>query len=236
MNDRPPILIVLHGELSTPGRIGLQLKERGFVLDVRRPRFGDTLPGTLDDHTGVVIFGGPQSANDDDEVVKREIDWIGVPLDEQKPYLGVCLGAQMLARAAGATVKQAATSEVGWFEIELTPPGRSDSVLGALPLRSEAFQWHHYTFDVPAGADELARSEACTQAFRLGDACWGVQFHPEVTAKQLDEWTADAEDPPPDPERLRAETPAKIDAWNDLGRALCSAFLVTAERLAAPVA
>src|SRR5690242_5154051 len=91
MNDRPPILIVLHGELSTPGRIGLQLKVRGFALDVRRPRFGDRLPETLDDHTGVVIFGGPQSANDDDETVKREIDWIGVPLDEQKPYLGVCL-------------------------------------------------------------------------------------------------------------------------------------------------
>ena len=101
---RPPVLIVLHGELSTPGRIAIQLRNRDIPLDVRRPRFGDELPKTLEDHTGAVIFGGPQSANDDDEVVKREIDWIAVPLKEKKPYLGICLGAQMLAKHLGARV------------------------------------------------------------------------------------------------------------------------------------
>src|SRR5690348_3224317 len=97
-SHRPLILAVLHGEMSTPGRIGHQLKERGFALDVRRPRFGDALPETLDAHAGAVIFGGPQSANDDDEIVKREIDWIDVPLSQGKPYLGICLGAQLLAK------------------------------------------------------------------------------------------------------------------------------------------
>jgi GMP synthase (glutamine-hydrolysing) len=90
-------LIVLHGELSTPGRVGLELRGRGITLDVRRPRFGDALPETLDDHVGAVIFGGPQSANDDDEVVRRELDWLDVPLKERKPFLGICLGAQLLA-------------------------------------------------------------------------------------------------------------------------------------------
>ena len=81
---RPPILIVLHGELSTPGRVAIQLRNRDIPLDVRRPRFGDDLPKTLDEHSGAVIFGGPQSANDDDEIVKREIDWIGVAAEGEE--------------------------------------------------------------------------------------------------------------------------------------------------------
>jgi GMP synthase (glutamine-hydrolysing) len=150
--------------------------------------------------------------------------------------LGVCLGVQLIARAAGAPVMRMVDGpEIGWFDVELTEAGVEDPVLGALPQRFETLQWHHYTYGLPGGAVELASSEACTQAFRLGDACWGVQFHPEVTAKQLADWIVDAQDPPPHPERLRAETPAKIDTWNDLGRTLCKAFLVTAEQLAAPV-
>src|SRR4051812_36624445 len=127
MNEpRQPILVVLHSENSTPGRVGQQLKERGFTLDVRRPRFGDGLPDTLDGHAAAVIFGGPQSANDDDEVVKREIDWIGVPLDEGKPYLGVCLGAQMLAKRLGARVYKHPDghAEIGYYPIHPTEAGR----------------------------------------------------------------------------------------------------------------
>jgi len=95
------VLIVLHQEQSTPGRIGRLLRERGIALDIRRPRFGDPLPATLSDHLGAIVFGGPMSANDDDDYVRREIDWIGVPLAEDKPFLGICLGAQMLARHLG---------------------------------------------------------------------------------------------------------------------------------------
>ena len=104
-------------------------------------------------------------------------------------------------------------------------------MLGSLPAEFTALQWHHYTYGVPDGAFELARSPACTQAFRLGDACWGVQFHPEVTAAQLEDWMADADDPPPDPEGMRASTEEHIGRWNELGRGVCRAFLETAERL-----
>ena len=100
-----------------------------------------------------------------------------------------------------------------------------------MPSRFTGLVWHHYTYDVPDGAVELARTERTTQAFRLGDACWGVQFHPEVTALQLDRWTADFEDPPPDPEGLREETRAHIGPWNELGRTLCAAFLDAAARV-----
>ena len=98
LEGRPKVLIVLHQETSTPGRVGQELVKRGFALDIRRPRFGDLLPETLAEHAGSVIFGGPMSANDNDAFITREIDWIDVPLREEKPFLGICLGAQMLAR------------------------------------------------------------------------------------------------------------------------------------------
>src|SRR5262245_39276806 len=99
-----PVLIVLHQESSTPGRVGNALRALGHHLDIRRPRFGDPLPETLDQHAGAVFFGGPMSANDPDDYVRREIDWIEIPLREQRPFLGICLGAQMLAVQLGARV------------------------------------------------------------------------------------------------------------------------------------
>jgi GMP synthase (glutamine-hydrolysing) len=111
----------------------------------------------------------------------------------------------------------------------------SDPLLGALPARCEAFQWHHYTYGVPAGAVELARSDVCTQAFRLGDAVWGIQFHAEVTLPQILGWIDEAgHELEGTPEELIAETEQKIAGWNDLGRRLCGGFLEVAERVGAP--
>src|ERR1022692_5099885 len=99
-----PVLLILHQEHSSPGRVGQVLGKLGYPLDIRRPRFGDPLPETMDAHAGAAIFGGPQSANDNEEFVRREIDWIGVPLRDKKPYLGICLGAQMMAHHLGGRV------------------------------------------------------------------------------------------------------------------------------------
>jgi GMP synthase (glutamine-hydrolysing) len=98
------ILIVLHQENSTPGRIGNALGDLGYHLDVRRPRFDDPLPETMAEHAAAIIFGGPMSANDQDEFIQRETAWIGVPLRESKPFLGICLGAQMFANHLGGKV------------------------------------------------------------------------------------------------------------------------------------
>src|SRR5690606_27152641 len=103
-HPRGRVLIVLHQEASTPGRVGQMLTAMGFRLDIRRPRFGDPLPATLADHAGAVVFGGPMSANDTDAFIRREIDWMEVPLREGKPFLGICLGAQMLVRHLGGRV------------------------------------------------------------------------------------------------------------------------------------
>ena len=100
-----PVLAVLHQEHSTPGRVGHYLAKLGVPLDIRRPRFGDPLPETLAEHAGAVIFGGPQSANDNDDFVRREIDWIGVPLAEKKPFLGICLTIPPLVRSQGLLLR-----------------------------------------------------------------------------------------------------------------------------------
>ncbi len=185
---RPPVLIVLHGELSTPGRIAIQLRNRDIPLDVRRPRFGDKLPKTLQAHSGAVIFGGPQSANDDDEIVKREIDWIGVPLKEKKPFLGICLGAQMLAKRLGARVYRHADghAEVGYYPIRPTADGRA--VCKDWP--DHVYQWHREGFDLPDQAVILAEGDSFpVQAFRFGGTAYALQFHMDVTHATMCRWT-----------------------------------------------
>ena len=138
-----PFLIVLHQETSTPGRIGYALRQRGYALDVRRPRFGDPLPETMAGHAGAIIFGGPMSANDTVDFIRREIDWLRVPLKEQKPFLGICLGAQMLAHHLGSRVYRHPDghAEVGYYPIRPTEIGRSVPTCWrrAIPSRCRRF-------------------------------------------------------------------------------------------------
>src|SRR5438105_8079777 len=143
------------------------------------------------------------------------------------PVLGVCLGAQLLAKAAHAKVGPAAEPEIGWYPVELTGAAGDDPLFARAPTRFEAFQWHYYTYELPSGAVELARSDVCTQAFRLGDRAWGIQFHAEVTGPQVEGWID--EEPGATPPGLADETREKIDAWSDLGRSLCRSFLELAE-------
>ena len=134
---------------------------------MRRPRFGDPLPQTLRDHSGAVIFGGPMSANDADEFIGREIDWISVPLKEDKPFLGICLGAQMCARALGGRVfpHPAGHAEIGYYPIRPTAAGLS--VVDPWP--EQVYQWHREGFDLPDGAELLAEGDTFeVQAFRYG--------------------------------------------------------------------
>jgi GMP synthase (glutamine-hydrolysing) len=184
----PPALIVLHGELSTPGRVGQRLRSRGISLDVRRPRFGDRLPDTLDEHCGAVIFGGPQSANDDDEVVRRELEWIGIPLAEKKPFLGICLGAQLLAKRLGARVYRHPDghAEVGYYPIRPTAAGRA--ICKQWP--DHVYQWHREGFDLPERSVMLAEGDSFpVQAFSYAGTAYALQFHMDVTHATMCRWT-----------------------------------------------
>ena len=180
------VLVVLHQELSSAGRVGHVLIEHGFKLDIRRPPLGDELPETLADHAGAVVFGGPMSANDPDEFVKRETDWLAVPLKENKPLLGICLGAQMLVNHLGGKVEAHPSEqvEIGWYPIEPTEAGRE-----LLPWPSMVYQFHREGFSLPRDAMLLATAETYeNQAFRYGENAWGIQFHAELTRAMMHRW------------------------------------------------
>jgi len=185
--DPGPVLLILHQEHSTAGRVGQYFQRRGIPIDVRRPRFGDPLPDTMAGHSAAVIFGGPQSANDPDDFIKRETDWIAVPLRANKPFLGICLGAQMLARHLGARVctHPDGKAEVGYYPIRATDAGRE--VTPTWP--DHVYQWHREGFDLPSGAALLAEGDLFrVQAMRFGEA-YGIQFHAEVTHLTMCRWT-----------------------------------------------
>lgn len=179
----------------------------------------------------VIVFGGAIHPDQDNRHVwlKDELAWLERLISSGVPTLGICLGSQLLARAAGSWVGPLDAPEIGWHEVELTDEGAADPVLSALPARFDALEWHHYGHGLPDGAVALAQTDASLQGFRLGDACWGVQFHPEVTEPQLERWLEDKSDLPPDPEGLQRETREKIGTWNELGRRLCDAFLAAAQ-------
>ena len=180
------VLIVLHTEASTPGRIGHMLQEKGYRLDIRRHALGDPLPETLEQHAGAVVFGGPMSANDSDDWIAREIDWIGVPLKERKPFLGVCLGAQMLSKQLGGTVGPHADGlvEIGYYPLIPTEQGRDHG-----PWPEQVYHWHREGLSLPQGAVRLATGETFeNQAFRYGETAYGIQFHPEVTRLTMHRW------------------------------------------------
>jgi len=184
---KQPVLLVLHQATSSPGRVGQALARLGFPLDIRRPALGDPLPDTMAQHAGAVIFGGPQSANDTDDFIRRETDWIGVPLKEDKPFLGICLGAQMMARHLGASVAPhpQGHAEVGYYPIRPTAAG-----LEVCPQWPDhVYQWHREGFVLPSEAELLAEGDTFTaQAFRYGSG-YALQFHPEVTHAMMCRWT-----------------------------------------------
>lgn len=190
--DQPRVLIILHQETSTPGRVGQRLVARGFGLDIVRPPLGDALPDTLENHAGAVMFGGPMSANDPDEYVRRETDWLAVPLRENRPFLGICLGAQVLVNHLGGTVEfhPQGQVEVGYYPLHATPAGEALMAPTGVPWPPMIYQWHREGFSLPSGCELLARGDIYPhQAFRCGERAFGVQFHTELTMAMMMKWT-----------------------------------------------
>ena len=185
------VLIIVHQEHSTPGRVGELLEQRGCTLDRRCPNRGDLLPDpTLEDPVAASVFGGPRSANDDRELpgIRAELEWLERAVDGRTPLLGICLGAQLIARALGARVgpHPEGLVEMGYYDVHPTEAGR-----GFLDGTTTFYQWHSESFELPRGAVQLARGETFEQqAFRYGESVFGIEFHPEMTAPMIERWTA----------------------------------------------
>jgi len=186
-DEHPILLAIQHVPWETPHRI---LDACGG-LDVQtvKPLAGQALPGH-DEVAGAVVMGGPMNVDD----AKRhpglasEREWLEEALRREMPLLGICLGAQLLARALGAEVRPSERTELGYAPVEVLDP--DDPIIGSLAPSTTVLHWHGDVFDLPAGARHLARSRQTeVQAFRHGDA-WGILFHPESDFALLEAWLA----------------------------------------------
>jgi GMP synthase-like glutamine amidotransferase len=185
----PTCLVVQHLEPEGPYAIADALTAAGVALEVRQVFAGATLPSDLADFDGLVVMGGPMSAQIDAGFPTRrsELELLAWALDRGVPTLGVCLGAQLLALAAGGTVSRGSTGpEIGWGPVELTDEADEDTLLAGLPHRLDVLHWHGDTFELPTGGVHLAASSKYrSQAFRCGPRAWGLQFHLEVDERAV---------------------------------------------------
>jgi GMP synthase (glutamine-hydrolysing) len=171
------------------GHIQPILEERGIAIefaDLYRPGVEPPETATA---AGLIFMGGPMSVNDGLPYLEQEIEYIRGAANAGQPVLGVCLGAQLAARALGARVYRNPVSEIGWFDVRPTNAAREDPRFCGMRDPETVFHWHGETFDLPPGSALLACSERCRrQAFRLGSCIYGLQFHLEVTPEMIDDW------------------------------------------------
>jgi GMP synthase (glutamine-hydrolysing) len=228
------VLAIVHQPDAGLGVFADAIETAGGAIDEWVPT--RALPSELDAHDAVIALGGAMHPDQEREHpwLASEKELLGRALREGVPVLAVCLGAQLLAEVAGGAVRRAPAPEIGWYQIRTTGEAADDPLLGPLAPAFEALEWHSYEFSLPPGAVALAASERCLQAFRAAPRAWGIQFHAEVAAPDLEHWIDDYRSDPDavssrlDPEALRARSVPAIAGWNELGRGLCARFLAAA--------
>ncbi|PIW45399.1 MAG: GMP synthase [Zetaproteobacteria bacterium CG12_big_fil_rev_8_21_14_0_65_54_13] len=226
-------LVIQHLDIEPPALIGDLLSDAGHQLQIVHIDVGDTLPEYTTDLHGVIIMGGPQSANDTHlSYIRDELLWLEERIAAGVPMLGICLGAQLMAKAAGAVITPSPVRELGWYPLYPTTAAVADPLFSALPASGlPMFQWHGDTFSLPAHASLLAScADVPAQAFRLGLAQYGLQFHVEVDAEMIEAWIMAGES-----ERhhlgstgidlLRAQTSLHLAAMQHYGRKMITNWL-----------
>ena len=186
------VAIVENAFATYHGNVGVALHEAGALVDLWRPYLDQRLPADPNSFDALVVFGGEQSAIADEEhpYLPRLAALMKATAAADKPVLGICLGAQLLARAFGATNQIGTAREFGWLNVELTPAGQTDAVFLDVDTHFPTFQWHSDTFTMPEGAVHLAKAPGSAhQCFRIGRAAYGVQFHFEASRAVVNDWT-----------------------------------------------
>jgi GMP synthase-like glutamine amidotransferase len=185
------ILIIKHISIEGPGIIDDFFQNTRWQLQTVEFEKGNKLPDDFRDIEAVITLGGPMNVYEEDRFpfLKAEDIFLKKAIEEEIPILGICLGAQLLAKACGAEVSKAAQEEIGWYKVNVTEDGRKDTLFKELDRKLDVFQWHNDTFQLPRKAELLATSELCrNQAFRLGKNAYGLQFHIEVTPDMVESW------------------------------------------------
>lgn len=229
------VLVVQNYDNTGLGLVGRALEEAGATLDHRLAHTGDSLPPDASEHDAVVVLGGGQNALDDEgyPYIPGLLELLRDFERREKSALGICLGSQLLARAFGGTNLIGAAPEFGWQPVRLTGAAADDPVLGALPDEFRVFQWHDDTFTLPEGASHLALNDAAAnQAFRIGRAVYGFQFHFEADRALIDGWQTAfahiiAERHPGWPDRYEAEAATHGPGADAAGLAIARAWIGT---------
>jgi len=221
------ILIIAHDTLAPSGLLGRLLARRSIAHRTLRLHLGDPIPSDIRRFKAIVSLGGTMSARDDEAspFLRDEVPFLRRAVVAGVPVLGICLGAQLLARALGGSVRPAPVEERGWSALRLTPAGARDPLFAGIASPLRAFHWHQDTIVLPPGAELLATGDACrNQAFRFAMS-WGVQFHPEIDAGMIEAWSIGTEDFV----ELRRVQPAFLPAWQRRATTLFGNFLRMAE-------
>lgn len=185
------ILIIKHMEIEGAGTIERFFRNTKWTLATLDFTAGGFPPDDLSDIKAIISMGGPMNVYEEADYpfLRDEDIFLKKAIRKEIPILGICLGAQLLAKACGAEVRKAPEKEMGWRSIELTATGERDPFFAGLPKELEIFQWHEDTFDIPKGAVCLVNSKSChNQAFRFGKNAYGLQFHIEVTPAIIGSW------------------------------------------------
>ncbi|MFA5410824.1 MAG: type 1 glutamine amidotransferase [Candidatus Omnitrophota bacterium] len=185
------ILVIKHIDIEGLGSIADFFGNTAWTLkvsDASKERLDSKNLGKV---AAIISLGGPMNVYEENKYpfLKEEDALLKKALKAEIPVLGICLGAQLLAKACGAKVKRAKKEEVGWFKVDLTAAGKKDPLFENLPAELTVFQWHEDSFEIPGGGRHLAESVGCpNQAFRFGRNAYGLQFHLEVTPEIIESW------------------------------------------------
>lgn len=191
MGESPHSVVILQHESGAPAAIlGDSLREAGFRLDVRLLCSGDEVPGSLAGHDALIVLGGEMNVGEESDYpfLRAEQELLGEAVRSGFPTLGICLGAQQLAASCGGSVVRRGALALGWYPFDVK---REDALLTGVDPRTLVFHWRQYACRLPDEAVLIASGDGDPQVFRLGNAAWGIQFHPEPSLEVLAGWFAD---------------------------------------------
>lgn len=230
------LMVFQHVAAEPLGTLHARIRARGHRIRFHNFHRHPEAQPNVDRYSGLIVLGGPMNVMDQHchPHLRTELVAIEAALRAGKPVLGICLGAQLLAHVLGAPVRRHTQPEIGWYDLATTEDGRADPVLGHLGAQASVFQWHGCTFDLPAGAAQLARTDTCEQqAFRYGEHAYGFQFHLEADAAIIERWLQlpayrhelDGAGIGRDAESIRAATPALLERLKPTAETIFNGFL-----------